>query len=616
MPDCTKILPALLVMFSLCIELHAQKKDSIVVVPRKKNNILQAAVNAVTRSHSNDTGQVILNSVRSETPFLGYEGKIIRHIFIKQFGFEKNFTDTAHGIKYFGTRLLNSLHTNTRQWVIRNNLFVKEGTPLNAYRTADNERYLRTLGFIQDARILVNYLPDNPDSIDLVVITKDLFSISGDVSDFETQKQKFRISDANVAGMGQRISFSSLLNQRRNPVFGYDVMYSKSNIANTFINTSLQYTTMNNNRLDGSSTETSWQVRFERPLVSQYSHITGGIGFGNSESHNLFERPDSNFYHYRFGNIDAWIGYNMGVKKMLSDQKINLHKLVSLRYVQNDFSEMPFQVNGKYDQRFNDQRALLGQITFFKQDFFKTNYIYGFGITEDMPYGYSVALTGGWYKQYNLGRTYAGIDANRYVVTKNGGVVQYFFRGSAFPHNNRMEDASILLGTSLFSPLYLCNNVKIRQYIRLSYTRLFNRTTFDPLRLNNPFGLRFFGSDSIQGDRRLSLHSETFFFLKYKLFGFQFAPFVYGDASMLTPEHAPLNKSDMYYGLGGGIRTKNNNLVFNTIELRAIYFPRKMDNAQSFKITINADIRFRYNNSYVRPPSIIQLNSDPGNYIY
>ncbi|WP_245975171.1 BamA/TamA family outer membrane protein [Deminuibacter soli] len=599
----------------MALPLDAQKKDSIIVVPRKKSNILQAAMNAVTRSHAGDTGQVILNT-KAETPFIPYEGKIIRHIYIKQFGFEKTFTDTAHGIKYFGTRLLNTFHRNTRQWVIRNNLLLKEGTELNAYRAADNERYLRSLGYMQDARILVNYLPGNPDSVDLVVVTKDVFSIGGDISDIETNKQKFRITDANVLGMGQRISFGARVDQGRAPVFGYDLSYGKNNIAHTFINASFQYTTINRNRGDGSATEASWQVRFDRPLVSQYTHLTGGFAFGNSESHNLYNRPDTQFYHYRLGNIDAWLGYNIGVKKILADDKMNLHKLVSIRYMQNDFSELPFQFNGKYDTRFNDQRAILGQLTLFKQDFYKTNYIYGFGTTEDMPYGYSVSFTGGWYKQVNRPRAYAGIDANRYIVSSSGDVVQYFFRSSAFPHSHRLEDASLLLGTSMFSRLYLYNNVKIRQYVRLSYTRLFNRTTFDPLKINNPFGLRFFPSDSIAGDRRLSLHSETSFFLKYKLLGFQFAPFVYGDASLLTPERTPIKKSDLYYGIGGGVRTRNNNLVFNTFELRFIYFPRRVDNVQTFKISINSDIRFRFNNTYLRPPDIVQLNSDNGNYIY
>jgi len=54
---------------------------------------------------------------------------------------------------------------------------VKEKSLLSSYKLADNERLIRSLDFIQDARILVNYIPDNPDSVDLIVVVKDLFSI-------------------------------------------------------------------------------------------------------------------------------------------------------------------------------------------------------------------------------------------------------------------------------------------------------------------------------------------------------------------------------------------------------------------------------------------------------
>lgn len=601
-------------MLAINSVLHAQK-DSTTVVPRKKSNIMQAAINAVSRSHSSDTGQVILNT-KSETPFLAYEGKGIRHIIIRQFGFEKTFTDTSRGIKYFGTRLLNSLHKNTRQWVIRNNLFLKEGSTLNALKVADNERFLRTLNFIQDARILVNYLPDNPDSVDLVVITKDLFTITAEINDFSPDRQKFRVGDANVMGIGQRLQFTSLMDKRRNPSYGFDVLYTKTNICNTFINASLDYSRINHNRRDGTENESAWYFTLERPLVSQYKHMAGALTIGNSQSYNTYGQPDSTFYHYRYSNYDIWVGYNLDVKKILANKKRSLRKFVSLRYLQNNFSEIPYQVQGKYDQRFNDRKGVLGQITFFKQDFYKTNYIYGFGTTEDMPYGYNVALTAGWYKQFNLSRPYAGIDANRYIASNKGDFIQYFIRAGGYLHQNSLQDASVLLGTSLFSRLFLYKNLKLRQYIRFSYTRQFDRVALDPLRINNPFGLRYFISDSLQGDRRMSLHSETFFFLKYKAFGFQFAPFVFGDATLLTPEKTSISKSNMYYGLGGGVRTRNENLVFGTIELRAIYFPRKVENLNTFKVQINTNLRFRYNTNFVKAPDVIQLNTDDGNNIF
>lgn len=606
-------------MLSLCLLLivhdHVcgQKADST-KVSKKKNNILQAAINAVSRSVPNDS--TVLVNTPAETPFLPFEGKVIRRVIIKEFGFDKIFEDTSHRIKYFGTRLLNSLHKKTRNWVIKENMFIHEGNTLNAYKVADNERYLRTLNFIQDARILVNYIPGNNDSVDIVVITKDLFSLTAELSDLSADRFKGRIGDANVLGMGQSVRFTTLVDQKRTPHFGYELLYTKSNIGNSFINASLAYTTINSNIGDGREDEQGWIARLDRPLYSQYAHIAGALTIGRTQSTNAYNLPDSEYYNYKYNLYDGWIGYNLDVKKLLANKERRKRAFISARYFRNYFTQAPYQVAKDYNLKFDNKQAALGQITFFKQDFYKTNYLYGFGTTEDIPYGYNVSLTSGWYEQKTLGRLYIGVDANRYFVSKRGSILQYFLRAGSFFHENGFQDANILAGATYFSRLILYNNLKIRQYVRFSAARQFNRTTFDPLRIDNTFGVRYMSTDSIVGDRRISLHSETYFFLKYKIFGFQFAPFTFGDVCMLTPEQKPINKSDFYYSLGGGLRTRNNNFVFGTIELRFAYFPRRGDTNNGFKVMLQSDLNFRYNNNYIKAPSIIQVNDDDNNSIY
>src|SRR5690606_9453571 len=124
----------------------------------------------------------------------------------------------------------------------------------------------------------------------------------------------------------------------------------------------------------------------------------------------------------------------------------------------------------------------------------KTQYIYGFGITEDVPYGYNISVTGGWWKQRDLSRPYAGITLDYYTHNKNGAFCQYYLRTGAFLNGGRkLDDATLMVGASRFSRLYFSGtDVKIRQYMRLTYARIFNPLTYEPLRLNNVFGLREF----------------------------------------------------------------------------------------------------------------------------
>ena len=592
------------------------KKDSMVV--KKKRNIFHTIERIISKKHP-DTASIPIAPalvIKAEVPYLPYQGKIIRHIETKQFGFDKSFTDTSKQSKYYGTRFLNKLHHNTRSWQIRNNLFIHENTPLNTYVLSENERYLRSLNYIQDARILVKEVPGSTDSVDLQVVTKDLFSITGSLSSLSPNKMRVKASEQNILGTGQRVEVVSLYEKLRNPAFGYSALYNINNINHSFVNATLIYSNIDKNIKDNRRNEKAILLQLDRPLTSAYGRVAGGFTIGSNQSNNDYLEPDSFFYHYKYNVIDGWVGYNIGVKRFLSDNKMHDRKFVSLRYFKNNFTELPFQIGDQYNQRYNDTKGVLGQFTFFRQDFYKTNYIYGFGTTEDIPTGYNVAVTGGWYKQLNLARPYAGVDASFYRFTNQGHFIQYFLRTGGFVNKKHIEDAGFLLGSSCFSRLYIFRNFKLRQYIRISFTRQFNRVTLDPLKINNPFGIRYFGSDSAFGSRRISVHGETLTYLKYKAFGFQFSPFVFHDLSVLTPYGKTLGKSACYWSLGGGVRTRNENLIFGTMELRFVYFPRQIQGLNPFLIKSTINLRFRYNSSYVRAPDLIQLNTDYSNSIF
>lgn len=609
------IIPALFACLLSYVSLHAQ--DTLRRPKQNKflHNIFKRVVSSVTTSKQDSTIKAtVLNKVR-ERSYTEFEGKIIRKISIKELGFEKVFTDTSKTIKYYGTRILNYLHKDTYDWVIRDNLFIKEGMNLNSYMVADNERYLRSLEFIQDARIIAKPIAHNKDSVDLEVITKDLFTITGSLEISGAKRQKFSIAEKNLAGAGQKIELKAINDKQRSPRFGYNFMYTKNSVLHTFINASAGYTQIGSDRL-GNEDVSSAYIQLNKPLVSAYSRYAGGLQVSFNHSVNAFNLPDSFFYNYNDTYIDAWAGYNIGVNKLMKNYKSLYRTFAAVRYLQDDFKRKPFQLGDKFDPFFNDRKALLLETTLFRQEFYKTNFIYGFGTTEDIPYGYNIALTTGWYKQLNLSRPYFGFNANRYVVTPRGGFMQAFVRAGGFPHNGKIEDLGLLSGGSLYSRLYVYGNVKMREYVKLSFTRLLNKVAAEPLGINNALGVQYFSADSLRGAQRLSLYAETFVFLKYKIFGFQLAPFAFADASYLNREDGPGFKSGFFSGIGGGLRTRNENLVFGTIELRMIYFPRKAQDMNSFRVTLRSDIRFRYNSSYVREPETIQLNTEDATSFY
>ncbi|HVV06057.1 MAG TPA: hypothetical protein VHC96_17620, partial [Puia sp.] len=264
-------------------EHHHHPADSARRSRFMNNNIFQFFRNAISHGgpasdtnikpiiagHVDSPALAAALNTRSETPFMPFEGKIIRHIIIKGYGFEQTFTDTSKRLQYFGTRLLNQMHRKTRSWVIRNSLFIKENTALNPFKVADNERLIRSLNYIQDARILVNTLPDNEDSVDLVVVVKDLFSIGGELSSFGLGPTSIRgnVSEANFLGMGQKIQGGVIIEQTRTPHFGYQLLYNKTNVYR-FVDATASYTQINNNLKDGMPDEEAWFLQLSRPLYA------------------------------------------------------------------------------------------------------------------------------------------------------------------------------------------------------------------------------------------------------------------------------------------------------------------------------------------------------------
>lgn len=594
-----------------------QDSGSCAIKPQKNrfaNNILQQAWNSIQKNNgdtcSNDPEAQVLN-FPAEAFFTPFAGKVIRHIEISRLGFDRLFSDTSSRITSFAARMALNLHAKTKKWVIRNNLFQKEGSRLDPFIISDNERYLRSLDFLQDARILVRSVPGAPDSVDLLIVTKDLFSIKLVVDNDGFNAGRVRLSENNFLGMGQKIQGTMLYKNTRDPNFGYGFEYSKNNIGGTFIHGNISYNNIDIGRSLGYEPEAATSLILRRPLPSPYDYYAGGLELSTNKALNAYR--DTGFYAYTYNIYDLWGGYNLSLRHILAHDSTNRdRKFLSLRYFQQQFLESPASFQQRFDPVYNNIQAVLAQLTFFKQDFIKTQYIYGFGITEDVPYGYNVSVTGGWWKQRGLERPYAGFVGDYYTAGKNGSFCQYYLRAGSFIDNGqKLDDATLMLGFSRFSRLFFSGtDFKIRQYFRATYARIFNPLTYEPLRINNAFGLRDFGSDSAQGNERISAQTETIFFTRYKPFGFRLAPFAFIDGALLRSAPSSFGKADFYPGFGGGIRFRNENIIFGTIEVKAGIFPRNVPGQATFKFLIASDLKYRYQTTYIHEPDIVRLNSD------
>lgn len=584
---------------------HAQKTPPKSTPPKEeKKRSLSKQVMKLVKQNPGDT----IVDQKSELGFRQYQGKIIRKIIIHHIGFERNINDTTkYRVVNTVTRVANSLHVDTKVKVIRNNLFFKANRPLDPYKLSDNERYLRDLPFILDARIVVKPIRGNRDQVDVIVYTRDVFSIGGSLSAKSKTGVEYRVYDANLSGWGQRMEYRSVVDIMREPRFGHQILYSKNSMYGSLINGTVSFTQLNTGVSRGLENENALYFKLDRPLVSPYTRWAGGLELSRNWSENVYSKTDTVFRNYGYFEKNLWVGYNIGIKNRVENRN---RYFIAIRTYGQSFYDRPEQPEEEMNITYNNEQFVLGAFTFYNQNFYRTKYVYGFGRTEDVPYGTRMSFLFGQTKQINRVRPYIGVEIERSIFHKRGDFMEYAFRVGGYEFENDLQDVTVQVSANLFSRLMIFKGLKIRQSLGGSYASILKRN-FEPLlRIDNDFGIERFRSDSAIGTQRLGLSFETAVYIRPTLLGFHFAPFVFADMAMVSPQHAVLTRQKPYFGLGGGVRTRNENLIFGTVELRMYYFPRipEQEDISKFRITLSSNLRVKYSSSFVKAPTLIRYN--------
>src|SRR6478609_7863789 len=256
---------------------------------------------------------------KNETEFAPYRGKIIRHIIIQKTGFNKSVNDTVKVVSNIFNDIGNALHTSTRKKIILNNLFFSPGDSLYPALFADNETYLRQLTYLQDARITIKDSTGSADSVDVIVICKDVFPIGGSLNEGSTEMASFEVNDDNLFGTANRLQIRNLYDARRNPSYGIGVEFLKRNLAGTFLNIAMGYRNEAPTFNSGLREEKNLFIQGELPLVSPYHVWTGAFEIAQHSTENFYT-TDSVYQlalKYRYRVFDGWIGYSIGAKKQL-----------------------------------------------------------------------------------------------------------------------------------------------------------------------------------------------------------------------------------------------------------------------------------------------------------
>jgi hypothetical protein len=301
----------------------------------------------------------------------------------------------------------------------------------------------------------------------------------------------------------------------------------------------------------------------------------------------------------RYNFHDYWLS-----RSFLIDPKSVSRIIIGARYTHNNILNRP-SINPESYHELQDYKIYLASAAFSVQKYYKASLIYGYGRTEDIPYGGLYKLTVG--REFNefKQRTYFATEVS---VGKSVPSVGYFYGSvglSSYFNGSKTEQGMMALSMNHFTNLFPVVRSMVRTFVDFNYTKGFNRYTDEFLYFPRDNGFSGFRNDSITGIDRFNISIESVVFSPVNFYGFKFAYYGFADFSFLAGAQ---KNPDSYSGLasiGVGIRIRNDNLLFNTLQIRLVYYPDPPSYSKVSNVIVSGEQLLKPNNFDPGPPSVI-----------
>jgi hypothetical protein len=530
-----------------------------------------------------------------------YNGQVVGEIRIKRLDpFGPRVNDTLRQPAGFFEKAGNSLHMTTRAGVVRSSLLFRPGDRVDAFVLSDNERILRQLPYLHDARIFVVPRASSPDTVDIMVLTQDVWSISGDGSINGVRGGNVRVFDNNIFGLGHEFQNEVIYDSDPARGWGYRAMYRMPFIGKTFITGAISYV--------NTWHENSVGARFRRDFLAPTTKYAGGIEVSRSRLLQEFLPLDSDTailrFPYAYNLADMWLGRSVPLPFGSQRFRDRTRLILAGRITATNFFERPvvrLDTNQLYQNRFLN----LFSIGISNRSYYRDVLIYGFGRTEDVPYGGMFSLTGGAEMNEFGERYYAAAKASYGRFYNGFGYLVGTLNAGSFMRDGAWEQGVLRADLNYFSRLFMLNTLRVRQFVNVRYTKGIGRFDTEFIDISSRNGIRGIGSNGLRGEQSLVLNLETVVFTPLNILGFQVATFTYADLGWVTPEGVPIFSSSIYQGYGLGFRVRNENLTFNTFQIRFGYYPNIPGNRMLFRSEFSGIPALRLNDFTINAPEVI-----------
>ncbi len=484
--------------------------------------------------------------------FEPWRGKTIRSILITDL---EVFPLDSYSNSWKGYSLIakagNGLHLNTRRWVIRDNLFFREGDKLIPETLQRNLVYLHSLNYLSKVQILVVTAKGQPDSADVHVVYQDKFSLKlgGGISS-QTQF-RVNIADQNFLGLGQKLSTEWDIDTQRQGAIGWKLNSSIPNLGRTFITSELDW-----EEVPGRSWKSAVLMH---PFLYPVKAYAGGVDISK-----LWVSAPVDSIEVDKVELGGWGGFSIPGFSGPANQ----YAYTALSVAQTWFRRRP-QVGISEGKFWHESLLVMGALALTEADFRYLPDVFMLLENDEVPVGFLAEfLFGNEFGEFR-DRQFLGIRCEWSNVFSGGGFLYLKGGLESFAYKNKLEQGVVVAEPFYISPIMKLGKINSRSYCRGKVIHGINRFPQETVKLStNPY---YRGNRDLSGSGLYSIVFEQELIAPWDLLGFHFSVFGFVDGAFVQNPTEEMNEDNVLWTEGLGIRIRNQRLVWNSIELHVAW---------------------------------------------
>ena len=232
--------------------------------------------------------------------FEQYAGRKINSIQIVR----QNVFDSTTRI--WGEKKVNALHRTSQERTIRRDIFIHPGDTLDPLLVMNNRQLIRSRDYISQADVEVVPLAEDTMTVDLIIYTRDRWSIGVDLHAESNADTYFELYDDNLLGWGNSLNIKTYFNWRTWAYGGNLFEFSTPNLWGSFFAGRI---------IAGKGfNESDFGAEVKKEFIRPMDYMVGAYGYYRKEP--IDKYTDERDFTTTYTKLGAWGGKSFYIPNM------------------------------------------------------------------------------------------------------------------------------------------------------------------------------------------------------------------------------------------------------------------------------------------------------------